>query len=82
MDLFSPPYIQQIRLRLLKLDVMRTFYDTIEGGFYSSKILYTTQFTCEHSVFDRVNKYDFKCRECGGIIVNKQIIHNLTTKTK
>jgi len=82
MNLFGNNNAAEIRARLLKLDVMRTFYDTIDCGFYSSKILYTTQFTCEHSVFDRVNKYDFKCRECGGITVNKQIIHNLNTKLK
>lgn len=82
MDLFSVDNLTEIKSRLQKLDLERTFFDTIDGGFYNSKIIYTTNFTCEHTVFDRISKTEFKCRACSGIILNKQIIHNLNTKTK
>lgn len=82
MDLFTVDNLTEIKSRLQKLDTDRTFFDTIEGGFYTSKLLFTTKLTCEHTVFDRINKSDFKCRQCSGIITNRQIIHNLNTKTK
>ncbi len=66
----------EIRTRLNKLDLIRTFYNEFDGNFKFASVLYTNDSTCMHTVFDSLSKTGFKCRECPCIITTKQVILN------
>jgi len=68
MSLFPTDYLSEVKLRLQKLQIERTFYNSTTGKFTASRIIYTTESTCVHKVFDYIEKNVYQCRECSGMI--------------
>lgn len=62
--------------RLTKLKMERNFYNINGGKFIITKLIYTTEFTCEHTAFDFIEKNVYQCRECTGMIFLNQINQN------
>jgi len=79
LNLFStetpkPDHLSEIKTRLNKLDMIRTFTE-INGTSFDSRIIYTLPATCEHQAFTRSGMNEYKCeaQNCKGFIIFKHI---------
>lgn len=68
----KPDYMAEVKSRLNKLDMMRTF-KSFNGTNRQARLIYTLPITCEHTEFEQLNFTEYKCSTCGQIITEKQI---------